>query len=59
MTFITGIANFKGGVTKTTLPINFVTILKRRKGRIIMIDTDPQGNIITPNNNMFAKIGGL
>lgn len=46
MTLITGIKNFKGGVAKTTTPINFATILKRRKGRVVIIDFEAQDIVI-------------
>lgn len=49
MTLITGIKNFKGGVAETTTLINLATILKRRKGRVLMIDTDSHGNIVVPD----------
>jgi len=40
MTLATSIVNSKYGVIKTTTPINFATILKRRKGRVVIIDSD-------------------
>ena len=46
MTLITGIKNFKGVVTKATTPINFATILKRRKGRVVIIDLEAQDIVI-------------
>jgi cellulose biosynthesis protein BcsQ len=47
MTLVTSIVNSKYGVVKTTTPINFATILKRRKEPVVIIDS--KGNeIISP-----------
>jgi chromosome partitioning protein len=45
MTFITSIINFKGGVAKTTTTMNLGLRLKKSKERVLVINTDPQGNV--------------
>lgn len=49
MTLITGIANFKGGVTKTKTTLNLAVSLKKMKQRVLLIDTDSLGNVIVLN----------
>lgn len=41
------VANFKGGVTKTTTTVNLAQGLSLRGHRVLVIDTDPQGSATT------------
>ena len=45
MTLITAVINFKGGVAKTTTTMNLGAGLTKLKERVLVIDTDPQGNV--------------
>lgn len=44
---VVSIANFKGGVSKTTVALTLAQGLSLRGHRVLVIDTDPQGSITT------------
>lgn len=41
---VIALINFKGGVTKTTTSTNIASVLSTKNKRVLIIDTDPQGN---------------
>ncbi len=45
MSFVISIANFKGGVSKTTSSVNIGACLANKRKKVLLIDLDPQYNL--------------
>lgn len=56
------VANFKGGVGKTTLAVNLSVVLARQmKKRVLLVDTDPSANVtahlkVRPRKTLFHLV---